>query len=65
VFVCMLAAYLLWHIRKTLAPLCFADEEIPQRSDPVAPATRSKQAKNNDATTVDSHGESLHDLSTL
>ena len=65
VFVCMLAAYLLWHVRKALAPLCFVDEQIPQRSDPVAPATRSRQAKNKDATQVDPHGETLHDLSSL
>jgi hypothetical protein len=65
VFICMLAAYLLWHVRKALAPACFADEEIPQRSDPVAPATRSKQAKNKDATKVDAAGETLHDLSSL
>ena len=65
VFVCMLAAYLLWHVRKALAPLCFADEEIPQRSDPVAPATRSQKAKNKDATKVDPRGETLHDLSSL
>jgi len=65
VLICMLAAYLLWHVRKALAPLCFTDEQIPQRSDPVAPATRSKQAKNKDATKVHAAGESLHDLSTL
>jgi len=65
VFICMLAAYLLWHVRKALAPACFADEEIPQRSGPVAPATRSKQAKNKDATKVDAAGETLHDLSSL
>jgi transposase len=65
VFLCMLAAYLLWHVRKALAPLCFADEEIPERSDPVAPATRSRKAKNKDATKVDAAGETLHDLSSL
>lgn len=65
VFVCMLAAYLLWHVRKALAPLCFADEESPRRADPVAPATRSPQARRKDASKVDVNGESLHDLSTL
>ena len=65
VFVCMLGAYLLWHVRKVLAPLCFADEEIPGRSDPGAPAIRSRQAKNKDATKLDPHGETLHDLPSL
>jgi len=40
VFVCMLATYLVWHLRKAWAPLCFTDEELPRREDPVAPATR-------------------------
>ena len=65
VFVCMLAAYLLWHVRKALAPLCFTDEETPTRADPVAPALRSSQAKHHDATKVDADGETLHDLSSL
>ena len=65
VFVCMLAAYLLWHLRKASAPLCFGDEEILQRSAPVAPAIRSRQARNKDATKTDSRGETLHDLSSL
>ena len=65
VFVCMLAAYLLWHVRKALAPLCFTDEETPERADPVAPAVRSSQAKHHDATKVDPDGETLHDLSSL
>ena len=50
---------------KALAPLCFADEEIPRRADPVAPATRSQKAKNKDATKVDAAGETIHDLSSL
>jgi transposase len=48
VFICMLAAYLVWHLRKTLAPLTFTDENIPKRNDPVSPATRSPQAKDKD-----------------
>ena len=43
--VCMLACYLAWHLRHTLAPLCFTDEQPPQRSDPVAPAQRSAAAQ--------------------
>jgi len=46
VFVCMLAAYLVWHLREALAPLTFTDEAPPVRDNPVAPATRSKTAAN-------------------
>jgi hypothetical protein len=44
VLVCMLACYLVWHLRRALAPLCFTDTQPPQRSDPVAPAQRSADA---------------------
>jgi hypothetical protein len=44
VLIVTLAAYLTWHLRRTLAPLTFTDEEPPDRSDPVAPAARSKSA---------------------
>jgi len=44
VLICMLAAYLTWHLRKTLAPLTYTDEHPPTRDNPVAPATRSTAA---------------------
>jgi hypothetical protein len=44
VLICMLAAYLTWHLRKALAPLTFTDENPPQRDNPVAPARRSTAA---------------------
>jgi hypothetical protein len=47
--ICMLAAYLTWHLRKAFAPLTFTDEEIPQPADPVIPAQRSPQAAVKDA----------------
>jgi transposase len=49
VFLCMLAAYITWHLRETLAPLTYTDEHIPHRADPVAPAQRSSSAKAKDA----------------
>jgi transposase len=49
ILLCMLAAYLNWHLRKALAPLTFTDENIPQPSDPVAPAQRSPDATATDA----------------
>jgi hypothetical protein len=44
VLICMLAAYLTWHLRKALAPLTYTDENPPQRDNPVAPARRSADA---------------------
>jgi hypothetical protein len=44
VFIVMLAAYLTWHLRRTLAPLTFTDQQPPARTEPVAPATRSTAA---------------------
>ncbi len=35
--ICMLAAYLTWHLRKAFAPRTFTDEDIPQPADPVVP----------------------------
>src|SRR5574341_1181608 len=40
VLVCMLACYLLWHLRRALAPLTFTDEHPPQRTDPPPPPPR-------------------------
>ncbi len=44
VFICMLAAYLVWHLRQAFAPLTFTDEHRPDPVDPVAPARRSQGA---------------------
>ncbi len=44
VLICMLAQYLNWHLRKTLAPLTYTDTEPPPRDNPVTPATRSTTA---------------------
>jgi Transposase DDE domain len=44
VFICMLAAYLVWHLRQAWAPLTFTDEQRPDPADPVAPARRSQGA---------------------
>jgi transposase len=65
VFICMLASYLIWHLRKAWAPLCFTDEEPPGRDDPVAPAVRSQGARNKDARKLTAAGDTVHDLSSL
>jgi transposase len=44
VLICMLAAYLAWHLRQAWAPLTYTDEEPPVQADPVAPARRSPSA---------------------
>ena len=41
VFICTLAAYLVWHLRQAWTPLTFTDQHRPQPTDPVAPARRS------------------------
>src|SRR6266536_503808 len=45
VLLCMLACYLVWHLRGAWAPLTFTDEHPPAREDPVAPARRSPAAQ--------------------
>jgi hypothetical protein len=45
VLICMLAAYLTWHLRQAWAPLTYTDEEPPQPANPVAPARRSASAQ--------------------
>jgi transposase len=43
-FLCLLAYYLEWHLRKTWAELLFVDEQPPLAADPVAGAERSQAA---------------------
>ena len=45
VLICMLACYLVWHLRRAWAPLTFTDEDPPASTDPVAPARRSARAQ--------------------
>ena len=45
VLICMLACYLVWHLRQAWAPLTFTDEHPPAPADPVAPASRSPRAQ--------------------
>ena len=44
VLICMLAAYLVWHLRRAWAPLTYTDEDPPAQPNPVAPARRSQAA---------------------
>jgi len=45
VLICMLAAYLTWHLRQAWAPLTYTDEEPPAQANPVTPAQRSASAQ--------------------
>jgi hypothetical protein len=45
VLICMLAAYLTWHLRQAWAPLTYTDEEPPQQISPATPAKRSASAE--------------------
>ncbi len=56
VFLCMLACYLTWHLRKAWAPMTFTDQHPPTRDNPVAPARRSTDADAKAATKHDPDG---------
>jgi transposase len=58
--ICMLAAYLTWHLRKAFAPLTFTDENIPEPADPVIPARRSPRAAAKDAVKETPDGLTLY-----
>src|SRR6516225_9686061 len=59
VLICLLACYLIWHLRQVWAPLTFTDEHPPTRDNPVAPAQRSPQAHTKAATQHDTDNNPL------
>lgn len=65
VFICMLAAYLVWHLRKAWAPLTFTDENRPDSIDPVAPAKRSRTADLKASTRNTADGDPAHSFTSL
>jgi transposase len=69
VFLCMLAYYVEWHMRRSLAPMLFDDEERlsaqGQRSSVVAPAQRSAGARQKAATKQTQDGLPVHSFRTL
>jgi hypothetical protein len=68
IFLCMLAFYVEWHMRRDLAPLLFEDEELHQhraRRDPVAPAEASASAKAKKVDRVTPDGFPVHSFDTL
>jgi len=68
IFLCLLAYYVEWHMRKALAPLLFDDEEREQlrrQRDPVAPAKPSKSAKRKKTLKKTEDGFPVHSFDTL
>jgi hypothetical protein len=56
VLICLLAAYLTWHLRQAWAPLTCTDEEPPAQANPVTPASRSPSAEAKASCQHDEHG---------
>ena len=68
IFICMLAYYVEWHMRKALAPLLFDDEQLThdkKTRDPVAPAKPSIQAKQKKTKRRTADGLPIHSFKTL
>ena len=67
-FLCLLAYYVEWHMRKALQSLLFADEELDQdrwQRDPVQPAEASESAKAKKKTQKTADGMPVHSFATL
>lgn len=67
-FLCMLAYYVEWHMRRSLAPILFEDEELPEdrkRRDPILPAKPSETVKRKKATHQTEDGFPVHSFETL
>jgi len=69
VFLCMLAYYVEWHMRRSLAPMLFDDTDPAAgealRSSIVAPAQRSPQAEQKARTKRTAQGTPVHSFHTL
>jgi hypothetical protein len=69
VFLCMLSHYVEWHMRQSLAPILFDDDD-PQaaaaaRKNMVSPAQRSPKAKSKDLLKHTEDGLPVHSFQTL
>lgn len=69
VFLCMLACYVEWHMRRALAPMLFDDADPATgealRSSVVVPAQRSPQAQQKARTKRTAEGAPVHSFHTL
>ena len=67
-FLCLLAGYLEWHLRRAWAPLLFHDETLADARrirDPVAPAKPTERSRHKKASRRSDDGWPLHSLDTL
>jgi transposase len=68
IFLCMLAYYVEWHMRRAWAPILFEDEELEKdrkRRDPVLPAKPSESVKMKKRTHMTADGLPVHDFESL
>ena len=68
IFLCMLAYYVEWHMRKALAPVLFQDEALDTERwerDPVAKAQPSEAAQEKKRAKISGEGWPVHSLRTL
>jgi hypothetical protein len=68
IFLCMLAYYVQWHLRRVWAPLLFDDEDLPedrQQRHPVRPAEPSASVKCKKRTRQTAEGLEVQNFSTL
>ena len=68
IFLCMLAYYVEWHLRRAWAPLLFEDEERwegRKRRDPILPAKPSESAQRKKRSQETADGLPVHSFETL
>ena len=68
IFLCLLAYYVQWHMKKALAPLLFVDEQLDadrETRDPVLPALPSTSVKSKKSVRRTSDGLPIHSFPTL
>jgi transposase len=68
IFLCLLAYYVEWHLRRAWAELLFEDQELPQaraQRDPVAPAQPSSSVRQKKNTRQTAQGLPVHSWETL
>lgn len=68
IFLCMLAYYVEWHLRRVWAPLLFEDETLPRdrhTRDPIAPAQSSAAARQKKVQRQTPDGLPVHSFDTL
>jgi len=68
IFLCMLAYYVEWHMRKALAPLLFEEKDLEEQRKsrgPVLPAEPSLTVKKKKTARLTSEGLTIHSFRTL